>query len=163
MARRRVRAEAVAAGADGYLELVHGPYGRHWCPWLVEVGRPSCEGHRGTSLDGFDADGHPCLSRFVSPAEREATYWAERDELVVQRCERGPEAGSRPWAWWVFEAPGVCRCRPRCSWPAGYPWPDGEDELEWLEAHGVVGDGEVARARRDTTAAATTGNTSAVA
>jgi hypothetical protein len=74
-------------------------------------------------------DGIGCWSRFESDEEREETYWAHRDELI-----RTSNAGVRPYAFWVYEAPTICRHKPPCPMPPNRH----AEKVKWLEAHGLL-------------------------
>jgi hypothetical protein len=71
-------------------------------------------------------DGIGCWSAFTDEADRELAWWQLRDELLD-----GRNPGVRPPGFWVYEAPGLCRCVPRCQ-----KWP--KDQAAWLEKHGQL-------------------------
>jgi hypothetical protein len=127
-------------------ELLGGPWGdfRMRCALCrrleaeLQVGEFShgCGQHRAGPMAGFHGDATPCLSRYGSPERREASWWSHRDDLLARFEVDRP--GARPWAWWVYEAGGVCRCRPPCALPDGVPWPDLDVSARWLDAHGLL-------------------------
>lgn len=86
--------------------------------------------------DGCNGIG--CWSVFDSEEERRAAYMAHRGELV--RCT----SGFRPQAFWVYEAPSICRHKPPCSIPrSGH-----EEQVKWLRAHDQLTPHELAVMRQ---------------
>lgn len=76
-----------------------------------------------------------CWSAFDSEEEREEAWFAHRDRLMYQL-----NPGTRPAAFWMIDAPHVCRHVPRCPLPGG-------SFLEceaWLEAHKLLTPREIA-------------------
>jgi hypothetical protein len=73
---------------------------------------------------GGVCDGIGCWSKFDSEEDREAAWWALRDELL-----HSLHVGCRPAAFWYYEAESLCGHEPRCP-----KWP--KDELAWLVEHG---------------------------
>lgn len=70
------------------------------------------------------------LGRRLDPDEH---AWLELREELVRECIR-KAPGTRPYGWWLFEAPGA---------PA-----EGEDEADFLERHGLLLEAERRRLGR---------------
>jgi hypothetical protein len=70
-------------------------------------GQCRTEAHRFAGCDGIG-----CWSHFESDEDRAAAWWALRDELISV-----PNPGSRPAAFWAYEAASLCRHDPPC--PSG--------------------------------------------
>lgn len=106
--------------------------------------------------DGYGDGHHTDLERFADERMR-ADYEGHRDALlrfwvggdwsVTEAFEEAGlpvkgspflfycgEPGTRPWAWWRFEAPE--------------PLPEGEEESDYLKRHGLLLDGELEELRR---------------
>jgi len=83
---------------------------------------------------GVVCDGIGCWSKFDSEVDREAAWFAMRDELLHTL-----NVGCRPAAFWYYEAESLCDHEPPCP-----KWPRPADQLAWLVEHGQA----TARERR---------------
>lgn len=83
-------------------------------------------------------DEFACFSVYDNEESREGAWWAHRDLLLTGAL------GSRPAAFWDYEAPAVCRHQPPCELPGiGRP-----QEAEWLAFHGALSARERAQVLR---------------
>jgi hypothetical protein len=119
--QKRQRRQHTRLTSDQFVELVDGPGARGLCgpPYYCGFGddrdamREAWERHRDAFLGLFRGVGR--LEDFV-----------DRLKPWVTSCASWP--GTRPWAWWEFDAPE--------------PLPEDEDEADYLERFGLWLPGE---------------------
>jgi hypothetical protein len=75
---------------------------------------------------GGRCNGIGCWSKFATDEDREAAWYAVREQLIGSLSP-----GIRPAAFWYFEAESLCRHEPPCP---RFP----RDQLAWLRAHAQV-------------------------
>jgi len=120
--RRRTAARALTWKQEEELCFSWGGQCTH------DIGRGRCQGIG-------------CWSVFDSEEEREEAWLTHRDRLMYSLSP-----GIRPPAFWYYDAPHICKHRPRCPVPAMSA--PNDEKRAWLRYHEQLTPREIAALRR---------------